>query len=163
MENKVSRAAIAGVFACMAIFVLAYLQQLGHYGVWLMAPFGATAVLVFGVPHSPLAKAKNVIGGHLLTALIGVVFVNYVGVGPVEIAIATGLAISLMMLTDTIHPAAGANPILIIQSLQSWDFLVMPVLIGTVFIVLFGYFSQWLLNILLEGYKKPLTSSGFLK
>ena len=89
-----------------------------------------------------------------MTALIGVVFVNYVGVGPVEIAIATGLAISLMMLTDTIHPAAGANPILIMQSLQSWDFLVMPVLIGTIFIVLFGYFSQWLLNIQLDEYKK---------
>ncbi|NHH88774.1 hypothetical protein IMPJCBKJ_01326 [Pseudoalteromonas sp. MB47] len=154
MENKVSKAAIAGIFACMAIFVLAYLQQLGSFGVWLMAPFGATAVLVFGVPHSPLAKAKNVIGGHFLTALIGVVFVNYVGVGPVEIAIATGLAISLMMLTDTVHPAAGANPILIMQSMQSWDFLVMPVLIGTVFIVLFGQFSQWIITSQMISHKK---------
>ncbi|MEM6509347.1 MAG: HPP family protein, partial [Pseudomonadota bacterium] len=78
----------------------------------------------------------------------------YVSVGPVEIAIATGLAISLMMLTDTVHPAAGANPILIMQSMQSWDFLVMPVLIGTVFIVLFGYLSQWVITSQMNSHKK---------
>lgn len=119
-----------------------------------MAPFGATAVLVFGVPTSPLARARNVIGGHLITAFIGVVFVNFVGVSPFEIAIASGLAISLMMLTRTVHPAAGANPILIMQSLQSWDFLVMPVLTGTVFIVLCGFVSQYLINISVTGHKK---------
>lgn len=136
MDKTINKAVIAGGFAALAIFVLAYLQQRGDFGIWLMAPFGATAVLVFGVPTSPLARARNVIGGHLITAFIGVVFVNFVGVSPFEIAIASGLAISLMMLTRTVHPAAGANPILIMQSLQSWDFLVMPVLTGTVFIVL---------------------------
>jgi CBS-domain-containing membrane protein len=58
------------------------------------------------------------------------------------------------MLTDTLHPAAGANPILLMQSMQSWDFLVMPVLIGTVFIVLFGYLSQWILSNQLNSHKK---------
>ena len=103
MNDVFYKAVIAGIFSALTLSVLAYLESLANYGVWLMAPFGATAVLVFGVPHSPLAKAKNVIGGHILTALIGVVFVNYVGVGPVEIALATGLAISLMMLTDTFY------------------------------------------------------------
>ncbi|BDF93910.1 HPP family protein [Pseudoalteromonas sp. KAN5] len=142
MNYSFYKALCAGVFSAMTLLVLAYLESLGNYGIWLMAPFGATAVLVFGVPQSPLAKAKNVIVGHFLTALIGVVFVNFVGVDPVSIAVATGLAITAMMLTDTIHPAAGANPILIILSGQSWDFLLMPVLFGTVFIVLCGSFSN---------------------
>lgn len=95
---------------------------MGDYGIWLMAPFGATAVLVFGVPQSSLAKPKNVIGGHMLTAMIGVVFSYYSADSAIMIGLAVGIAITLMMITKTIHPAAGANPILIIESSQSWDF-----------------------------------------
>lgn len=116
---------------------------MGDYGIWLMAPFGATAVLVFGVPQSPLARPKNVIGGHMLTAMIGIVFSYYSADSAIMIGLAVGLAITLMMITKTIHPAAGANPILIIESSQSWDFLILPVLAGTVFIVLCGLVATW--------------------
>lgn len=116
---------------------------MGDYGIWLMAPFGATAVLVFGVPQSPLARPKNVIGGHMLTAMIGIVFSYYSADSAIMIGLAVGIAITLMMITKTIHPAAGANPILIIESSQSWDFLIMPVLAGTVFIVLCGLVATW--------------------
>lgn len=126
---------------------------MGDYGIWLMAPFGATAVLVFGVPQSPLAKPKNVIGGHMLTAMIGVVFSYYSADSAdsaIMIGLAVGIAITLMMITKTIHPAAGANPILIIESSQSWDFLIMPVLAGTVFIVVCGFVATWFLELLIE-------------
>ena len=146
MNDVFYKAVIAGIFSALTLLVLAYLESLGNYGVWLMAPFGATAVLVFGVPNSPLAKAKNVIVGHFITAVIGLAFISFIGVDPISIAIATGSAVTAMMLTNTIHPAAGANPILIMVSGQSWDFLIMPVLIGTVFIVLCGYLSQWILK-----------------
>ncbi|MGB1292469.1 MAG: HPP family protein [Pseudoalteromonas sp.] len=154
MNNDALKAISAGLFSAITLSVLAWLDNLGSYGIWLMAPFGATAVLVFGVPSSPLAKAKNVIGGHFLTALIGVVFVNYIGVDTASIAVATGLAISMMMLTNTVHPAAGANPILIMVTGQSWTFLITPVLMGTIFIVLCGYLSQWLLKAYLFKHKK---------
>lgn len=123
---------------------------MGDYGIWLMAPFGATAVLVFGVPQSPLAKPKNVIGGHMLTAMIGVVFSYYSADSAIMIGLAVGIAITLMMITKTIHPAAGANPILIIESSQSWDFLIMPVLAGTVFIVVCGFVATCFLQLLIE-------------
>jgi CBS-domain-containing membrane protein len=71
MNDVFYKAVIAGIFSALTLSVLAYLESLGNYGVWLMAPFGATAVLVFGVPNSPLAKAKNVIVGHFITAVIG--------------------------------------------------------------------------------------------
>ncbi|MEI8616829.1 HPP family protein [Pseudoalteromonas sp. B193] len=77
---------------------------------------------------------------------MGIVFVTYVGDGSVSIALAVGFAITLMMLTKTVHPAAGANPILIIVSGQSWDFLIMPVLVGTMFIVICGFAAKWLLS-----------------
>ena len=128
---------------------------MGDYGIWLMAPFGATAVLVFGVPQSPLAMPKNVIGGHMLTAMIGVVFSYYSADSAIMIGLAVGIAITLMIITKTIHLAAGANPILIIESGQSWDFLIMPVLAGTVFIVLSGFVARWFIQYLMDNkYKK---------
>ncbi|CAB1261780.1 HPP family protein [Vibrio cholerae] len=112
--------------------------------VLLMAPFGATAVLVFGVPNSPLAQPKNVIFGHLITSFIGVIFTQYIGVSAISLAVATGLAVSAMLITKTTHPPAGANPLLIMLSGQGWSFLFTPVLLGAVAIVLVGKSMQML-------------------
>ncbi len=72
---------LSGAGAFVGIVCLAYFDHSVWDAALLMAPFGATAVLVFGVPNSPLAQAKNVILGHLITAFIGVFFVQYIGVG----------------------------------------------------------------------------------
>jgi CBS-domain-containing membrane protein len=109
-----------------------------------MAPFGATTVLVFGLPKSPLAQPKNVIFGHLLTAIIGLCFVSLSIIEPWTMALATGLGVSLMLLTNTTHPPAGANPLLILMTQQDWPFLFNPVLVGAISIVLIG----WVINIL---------------
>lgn len=154
-SEQIKSALIAGVFSTFVLGFLAWLNYMGDYGIWLMAPFGATAVLVFGVPQSPLAMPKNVIGGHMLTAMIGVVFSYYSADSAIMIGLAVGIAITLMIITKTIHPAAGANPILIIESGQSWDFLIMPVLAGTVFIVLSGFVTRWFIQYLMDNkYKK---------
>jgi len=129
---------VAGTFATLTIGVLAYLGTVTNSVLWLMAPFGATVVLVFGVPKSPLAQPKNVIVGHLLTAFIGVLFVEYIGVEPWSLAVATGLAVTIMLLTNTTHPPAGANPMVIMLAGQSWAFLFNPVLIGACVIVGLG-------------------------
>lgn len=148
--NKALFPIAAGIAATLAIGVLSYLDSMTHTGLWLMAPFGATAVLVFGLPDSPLAKPKNVILGHLLTALIGVLFIEFIGVYPWSLALATGLAITTMLLTKTTHPPAGANPMLIMLTEQSWSFLVTPVLIGACSIVCFSL----VLNKVREQYLK---------
>lgn len=136
----------AGLGASVAIGLLSYMEaNLGDVAL-LMAPFGATAVLVFGVPASPLAQPKNVILGHLITSFIGVVFTQYVGVTPLTLALATGLGVTAMLLSKTTHPPAGANPILIMLSDQSWGFLITPVLIGAVTIVFVGKAMRLLQN-----------------
>jgi CBS-domain-containing membrane protein len=136
--NNVVFSFIAGIFATLTIGVLAYLDSVTSTTFWLMAPFGATVVLVFGVPKSPLAQPKNVIVGHFITAFIGVFFVEYVGVEPWSLALATGIAVTMMLLTNTTHPPAGANPMLIMLSGQSWAFLFSPVLMGACIIVCLG-------------------------
>ena len=154
-SEQIKSALIAGVFSTFVLGFLAWLNYMGDYGIWLMALFGAAAVLVFGVSQSPLAMPKNVIGGHMLTAMIGVVFSYYSADSAIMIGLAVGIAITLMIITKTIHPAAGANPILIIESGQSWDFLIMPVLAGTVFIVLSGFVARWFIQYLMDNkYKK---------
>ncbi len=134
--NKMVLACVAGFGAFLAIGVLTLLDASMGELAFIMAPFGATTVLVFGLPNSPLAQPKNVIVGHFITALIGVVFVQYVGVTPLTLALATGLGVSSMLLSDTTHPPAGANPMLIMLSGQGWAFLFTPVLVGAILIVL---------------------------
>lgn len=109
--NRLNMSLIAGLGAAIAIFVLCVSSDLLHGAVFIMAPFGATTVLVFGLPNSPLAQPKNVIFGHLITALIGLIFLHSFGVTSFSLALATGLGVASMMLTDTTHPPAGANPL----------------------------------------------------
>ncbi|MBS9899490.1 HPP family protein [Vibrio alginolyticus] len=158
--NNLILSLVAGLGATLAIGVLSYAEVSLTEVVLLMAPFGATAVLVFGVPGSPLAQPKNVIIGHFITASIGIAFSQYVDVTPVTpvtLAIATGLGVSAMLITKTTHPPAGANPILIMASGQGWSFLFTPVLIGAIVIVLVGKGLQLLqsqyLNPRLNGQK----------
>jgi CBS-domain-containing membrane protein len=140
--NKFILPLIAGLGASVAIGLLSCMETTFENVALLMAPFGATAVLIFGVPESPLAQPKNVILGHLITAFIGVFFVQFIEVSSLSLAIATGIGVSAMLLTKTTHPPAGANPLLIMLSGQSWSFLVTPVLIGAVAMVLIGKTMQ---------------------
>ncbi|WP_428773899.1 HPP family protein [Vibrio sp.] len=155
MNNKIL-SILAGVGAFLAIGLLSFFDSTLTDVALLMAPFGATAVLVFGVPDSPLAQPKNVIFGHLLTAFVGVVFTQYIGVSTLTLALATGIAVSAMLLTKTTHPPAGANPMLIMLSGQGWAFLITPVLIGSIIIVVVGKSMQVLMN---QWFLRQLVSS----
>jgi HPP family/Protein of unknown function (DUF3892) len=110
----------------------------------LIAPFGASCVLVFAIPQSPLAQPRNVIGGHLISTAAGLSVFGLSGQTPLAFALGVGLAIAAMLLTGTVHPPAGADPIVVILAGASWSFLFVPVLVGTVCIVLLGVgFHRW--------------------
>jgi len=96
----------------------------------MIPPFGATAVLALGVHESPLAQPRNIIGGHMVTGVIGVGALMLLGDGWWVMALAVGTAIAAMQLTRTVHPPAGANPVLIMLSGADWWFLLMPLLAG---------------------------------
>ena len=125
-----------GAFLCM--FLIAYFNSIDSTNVWLIPPFGASLVLVMAVHDSPLAAPRNVFFGHVLSASSGVLIFYFLGDSPISIALALSLAIALMMLTKTIHPPAGANPIIAIVGAKGFEFVIMPVAIGASFIVIFA-------------------------
>lgn len=138
-------ALLAGAGAMLCISSLALLQHWQH-SLLIMAPFGATMVILFALPDSPLAQPRNIIGGHLLTTLIGLLMLHYAEVSPLTLGLATGLGVSLMVLTNTLHPPAGANPLLVMLTVPEWGFLLTPVLSGAVLIVLFGVIYHRMIN-----------------
>ena len=81
-----------------------------------MAPFGATCVLLFALPKAPLAQSRSVIGGHFVSALLGLPAINLFGDGMLTVALAVGVSIALMQLLRVVHAHVRANPILIIMS-----------------------------------------------
>ncbi|TDW55866.1 HPP family protein [Oceanimonas baumannii] len=132
-------AMVAGLGAMLCITTLAGLDGLNNTGLWLMAPFGATMVILFGLPESPLAQPRNIFFGHLLTTLVGLMVLNSMGVQPWSLGLAVGLAVSLMMLTKTTHPPAGANPLIVMLGGQDWNFLWSPVALGAGIIIMGGW------------------------
>lgn len=105
----------------------------------IMAPFGATCVLAFALPDSPLAQPRNIVGGHVLSTLIGLCVQTAAGTHAWSMALAVGLAIWIMQLTKTVHPPAGADPLVVMVSGAGWPFLFSPVLLGSALIVLIAW------------------------
>lgn len=121
----------------LSILVLAYLGMSTNTP-WLMAPFGATCVLLFAVPSSPLAQPRNIIVGHFICSLVGLIALYSLGNSIFVMSLAVGIAIMLMQYFRSIHPPAGANPLVIIlagKDVVGFDFLITPVLTGSFVLV----------------------------
>ncbi len=111
---------------------------------FLMASFGASAVLVFGAPQSPLAQPRNVIGGQFISAIAGVTCQLFLANWPTLAACTSvSLAILLMTLTKTLHPPGGASALLAVvgdESIKHLGYLyaVIPCLMGGALVVVIG-------------------------
>ncbi|MFF5996123.1 HPP family protein [Lysinibacillus sp. KU-BSD001] len=136
-QTNIADALTGAVGGCIGIGTLLFLTQLTHTS-WLMASLGASCVLVFGAWNAPFSQPRNVIGGHLLSGIIGISFYMLFGSHPLAISVAVGFTIFAMMLTRTVHPPAGGNPIIIMLGGYSWPYLVAPVIIGAVVIVIYA-------------------------
>lgn len=123
----------AGTGGAMAIALVAMLS-LGADIPALMAPLGASCFLAFAVPESPFAQPRNIIGGHLVSTLVGLLVLTTLGAEWWTMGLAVGLAIMAMQLTRTGHPPAGADPLVVLLMHPGWIFLVTPVLIGAVIV-----------------------------
>ena len=107
--------AFCGSCAALAIIGLLHELVLQEAGLpLLMAPFGASAVLVFGAPDSPLAQPRNVVGGHVVSALVGIGTLYLLDGAPhITPALAVSGAIAAMHLTGTLHPPGGGTALLV--------------------------------------------------
>ncbi|CUH80343.1 HPP family protein [Tritonibacter multivorans] len=133
-KPKLFAALFAGVGGGSAIAALSLITQQADI-LMLMAPFGATCVLLFALPQSPLSQPANVIGGHLLSTAVGLSLRLAFPDSWWAVGLAVGLAISLMSLLRVTHPPAGADPIVVFVADPGFEFLLTPVLAGSVALV----------------------------
>ena len=106
---------------------------------WLVAPMGASAVLVFGVPSSPLAQPWSVVGGNTLSALVGIACARWLGPPELAAAVAVGAAIGLMLALRCLHPPGGASALMmVLGGITNPAFALFPVLLNSVFLALAG-------------------------
>ena len=131
------KALIAGFFSTFTIGVLTVLTYKSALGLFLAGSFGSSMVLLFGFPESPFAQPRNVFFGHLVTTLVGVIFVNFIPLPIfINIAIAVGAGIFFMILFNVVHPPAGGNPVIVIIGSVSYDYLFFPIISGCFIIIL---------------------------
>ena len=152
-KKLIIKSIFAGLFSAFTIGTLTLLTYKTELGVFLIASFGSSMVLLYGYPESPFAQPKNIFFGHLLSASVGIVFLYFVSL-PLYIIIplSVGFAAALMILFNVAHPPAGGNPIIVIMGSVSLDYIINPVIIGTVIILVFGL----VLNRLILKKKYPL-------
>ena len=137
LENS-KKSLIAGIFSTITIGILTLLTYKTQLGIFLVASFGSSMVLLYGYPESPFAQPKNVFFGHLLTALIGVLFLFLPLPIYILIPIAVGAGVGLMILFGVTHPPAGGNPIIVIMGGVSFNYLLSPIITGSIIILAFG-------------------------
>ena len=125
-----------GAFLCISL--IAFINSYDDFNIWLIPPFGATMVLVMAIHESPLAQPKNIFFGHILSALSGVLIYFFVGMSFLSIGLAVAISVWVMMVTKTIHPPAGANPIIAILGGKGISFILLPVAIGALIIIVFA-------------------------
>ncbi|BFM41869.1 HPP family protein [Flavobacterium sp. CFS9] len=123
----------------VGIGILAYLESI-HFGgsdlVYLIGSFGASSVLIYGIIQSPFSQPRNLIGGHLISAIIGV-SVNKLVPDIVWIAapLAVSLSIIFMQITKTLHPPGGATALIAVTASPQiknlgYMYVLSPVLVG---------------------------------
>ena len=133
------KALIAGFFSAVTIGVLTVLTYKSTLGYFIAGSFGSSMVLLFGFPESPFAQPKNVFFGHLVTSIVGLLFLHFVPL-PIflTIPLAVGFGVGLMILLNITHPPAGGNPIIVIIGGVSYNYLISPVISGSIIIIIFA-------------------------
>ena len=128
---------LAGLFSIITIGILTLLTYKTEFGIFLIASFGSSMVLLYGYPESPFAQPKNVFFGHLVTSIVGLIVLYFVPLPLfITVPIAVGFGVGLMILFNVTHPPAGGNPIIVIVGSVSFDYLFSPVITGSIIIII---------------------------
>jgi CBS-domain-containing membrane protein len=151
----------------IGIGAIAYIQSLSlteYDNLFLIGSFGASSVLIYGVIQSPLAQPRNLIGGHAISALVGVTVAKFL---PDIIWITAPLAVSqsiiMMQITKTLHPPGGATALIAVigsEKIKSlgYMYVLSPVLTGCIILLL----SALIFNNMSANRQYP-TKSGYTK
>ena len=140
---------LGGIGAGVTIAILSYITFQSvlagtTYGLWLAASFASSVVVVFGYPDNEFAQPKNVLLGHLICTLVGIVFVTLFKISQdrtvffLALGLAVGISVMLMMYFKITHPPAGGNTIVVMLTQDSFQFLIFPIMVGAITIIIGG-------------------------
>jgi CBS-domain-containing membrane protein len=149
MFQKIFIPALGGA---LGILLMVALGEIAHLPLMLV-PFTTSIVLVMSAPETPFARPLNVLGGHILSAACGFAVLWALGDSPWLAALAVGLAIAAMQATDTMHPPAGINAMIMVIAHPTWTFILMPVAAGALVLVAFSYVYRDVAQRLVGGRK----------
>lgn len=139
-RHLVARLAWCLLGAAGAIALSLYLVGPPH-SAFVLASLGGSSIFLFGLTKAPAAQPRALFGGHLLGALAGIGSFQVLGGGLPAYACAVAVALGLMLATRTVHPPAGANPVIMVHAQAQWSALLFPVLAGV--FVLAGVAVVW--------------------
>ena len=140
---------LGGAISILVVFWMTqYFERGLHVPLLLIASMGATAVLLFAAPHTPLSQPWNVIGGHIVSALIGITIYQQVANPILGGALAVGLAIIAMYYLQCLHPPGGATsliPFIGGPAIEKFGYIfaLFPVGLGAVAMVLIAIFFNY--------------------
>ena len=131
---------VAGISAAIVIGILALLTLRTNSGVWIMFSFGATVFIVFVLYNLETAQPKNIFFGHLISVLVGIIFNETIGFSFYSLGLAVGVAVTLMVYLKVMHPPAASNPLVVLFTDVSYEFILFPVILGTIAIIIMSVF-----------------------
>ena len=127
---------VSGISAALVIGVLAFLTLRTSSGIWLMFSFGATIFIVFVLYSLETAQPKNIFFGHLVSVLVGIIFNETIGFSFYSLGLSVGVAVALMVYLKVMPPPAASNPLVVLFTDVSYNFILFPVITGTIIIIL---------------------------
>ena len=126
----------SGISAALVIGVLAFLTLRTSAGIWIMFSFGATVFIVFVLYNLETAQPKNIFFGHLVSVIVGIIFNETIGFSFYSLGLSVGVAVALMVYLKVMHPPAASNPLVVLFTDVSYNFILFPVITGTIIIIL---------------------------
>jgi len=138
-RSDIRKIIVSAVTVGLVIAGLRYLD--GEIGtILLLGTFGATSLLVFVYPDSPVSQPRSVLGAHIIGAAMGLLCIQFIGPQWWSLGIAVALTVALMKLLGVVHPPATSNSIVVFLSKPTWIFLLFPTIAGAVIILFLALF-----------------------
>ena len=130
---------VNGLSAGFVIALLALLTFEAPFGVWLVFSFGSSALILFVFHESEFAQPKNIFFGHLISIIIGILINEFIGISFISLGLSVGICVSVMMYLKIVHPPAAANPLIALFADVSYDFILFPIVTGSVMLILISF------------------------
>ncbi|MEP9354720.1 HPP family protein [Xanthobacter sp. KR7-65] len=127
-----------GLGASLAVGAMEIAAHLGETPLALI-PFATSIVLVLSMPDAEAAQPRALVGGHVISTLVGFAMLALFGRSEPAAAAAVGLAVVAMRATRTLHPPAAINPIIVVIEGMTAGFLMVPVLSGALMLLVYAF------------------------